>query len=143
MNARNGNFELPLVIPQRRSPRMFALTSAAHAGALICVLCSAPPMLIRIASVLCMACSYAWQLRRYLRNPRSRLQLSARGEWRMLRDDGSVEHLRLLTGAYVQPWLIVLRFSGVSGRRVLLLARDNTDADVLRRLSVWLRFGKP
>ncbi len=141
MQAGYGNFELPLVIPQRRSPGIFTAVSAAHAGALLCVLGSAAPMTVRIASTLCLLCSYAWQIRRFLRQSRFSLQLSATGAWRLLHDDGGIEDLRLLPGTYVQSWLVVLRFRGDSGPYAFVLTRDNTGPDVLRRLGVRLRFG--
>ena len=81
---------------------------------------------------------YAWlQSETSLR----RIQVSVNG-WRISFANGLCYNAKLASGCRFLPGLIVLRLALPSGRRLWwLLLADNADAQVLRRLRVWGRWG--
>lgn len=138
MSARYGNFELPLEFRQRPSRRVLFLVSVAHAGGIACLFfTSLPPPATWCAAIVIIA-AYAFTLPQLLQR-RGRFYLDMGRQWQWQGTDGTDEILHLLNGSFVHPWLVVLRFRGASGRRVALLAPDNTNPDQLRRLRVYLR----
>lgn len=69
-----------------------------------------------------------------------RLVWTRDGEWLVTDAEGLASVARLLPGAFVTPWLVVLNLrSGHGARHSVLLTRDNCDAEQLRRLRVRLR----
>lgn len=123
---------------------MAILSVVMHAGAATAVLSSAIPGPVQACIALGLA---GWCIVQVLgfhaerkRSPRD-LILTVRGEWRLLGADGVAQELIPAPQVFVHPWLIVLHFgSGRGVRHVFALTPDNTDADVLRRLRVRLRF---
>lgn len=86
----------------------------------------------------------AWQWRRLRRaaQPVRRIDIDARGAWRLTCGDGRGLDLRLTHAPLVLPWLVALEFRAADGRRHdLLLLPDMLDADAFRRLRVRLTRG--
>ena len=80
----------------------------------------------------------ALALRRSLRGDVRRVAWHAAGHWRIVDGDGQ-EHVADLAHAVVRGAWIALRLRRVDGARVaLLLAPDNSDAELRRRLRVRL-----
>lgn len=86
-----------------------------------------------------VTCAYAaLTLRRMLRSPTRRVAWHQAGHWRLADNDG-VEHMAELQHAVVRGGWIVLTLRTADGARLpLVLAPDNCDADVRRRLRVRL-----
>ena len=87
----------------------------------------------------CVACIYAgYALWRFLYAPARRVAWHAAGHWRVADIDGD-EHVAELQHAVVRGDWIVLTLRHSNGERVpLVLAPDNCDVDIRRRLRVRL-----
>jgi len=84
----------------------------------------------------------AFALRRFLRADVRRVAWHAAGHWRIV-DTGGQEHVAELAHAVVRGAWIALNLRRVDGARVaLLLAPDNCDAELRRRLRVRLARAK-
>jgi len=148
MEHRDSAFGLPLLVRYRPSRRWAAVLAVAYTGAGACLLAAALPAwtLYPLAALLLIsALRQSRELRRgfITANPPI-LMLDHADEWHLKPEVGAMLTLRLQPGSFVHPWLIVLRFCDDHGcGRVFLLDRDNTEADVLRRLRVRLRFKMP
>jgi toxin CptA len=88
----------------------------------------------------CTACIYAaYALLRFLSVPLRRIAWHAAGHWRIV-DARGAEYVVELRHAAVRGDWIVLIFRRTDGERVpLVLAPDNCDTDIRRRLRVRLR----
>ncbi|MBK8181690.1 MAG: hypothetical protein IPK63_01730 [Candidatus Competibacteraceae bacterium] len=64
------------------------------------------------------------------------------GRWRLESGDGAIHQAQLIA-AYAHPAIVILNFRLEDGRRrSLTLLPDSTNAEVLRRLRVWLRVSR-
>lgn len=80
----------------------------------------------------------AYELRQLLRDPVRRVSWHEAGHWRIANTDGT-EHVAELVHGSVRGTWIVLQLRYTDRRRVsIVLAPDNCDADVHRRLRVRL-----
>ncbi len=91
-----------------------------------------------------LAIAYAgFSLRRLLGNPVCRAAWHSAGHWRVVDRNGE-EHVADLARATVRADWITLNLRRTDGKRItLVLAPDNSDADIRRRLRVRLARGIP
>jgi len=68
-----------------------------------------------------------------------RLRWDSQGQWWFYDRGGTEYRAELLPGAYVHPWLVILRFRVNLVIRDLVLVPDNVNATQLRRLRVRLK----
>ena len=137
MNAYQGTVCLTLA-RSRRLPRVLL---ALH-GAGMALVASYWPLTFASAAWLALVGAHgAWQWRglrgaaRWVR----RIDIDARGAWRLAYGDGRQLDVRLTRAPLVLPWLVALEFRAPDGRRHdLLLLPDMLDADAFRRLRVRL-----
>jgi Membrane-bound toxin component of toxin-antitoxin system len=126
------------------SRRLTAVLGAVYVGAISCGFAIDLPVAIRgvvavcvlFAGVRCIA------LHGSRRSARAIVLLvwDRRGRWRLLQRDGRVIDVRLESGGYTHPQLVVLVFRTPPGRRLrVLMVPDMVDADQLRCLRVRLR----
>ena len=142
----SNGFTLPLRIEYRPSRTAFGLNLAVHVGALVCTCAARLPQGIVVAMLCVLVAASAvyethgYFVQRAALHPVS-LHLDTRDASWLVQAGSDAQRLRLLPGAFVHPWLIVLRFSiAGAGRCTFLLCADNVDPDILRRLRVRLRF---
>ena len=84
----------------------------------------------------------SWHRQVVLTAPQAVKHLVWTGEdrWELFGGDGARRKARLLPGAYVHPFLVILRFLTEDKRScAVVLPRDSLDADSHRRLRVQLR----
>ncbi|MFQ5660858.1 MAG: protein YgfX [Gammaproteobacteria bacterium] len=147
MSSRESTLGLPIFIDYRPSRRLFAGLTIIHIGAIICLLGAAVPFWLKCLTAVGMITAYSGYFRSYHEANNAphplQLMLTAEDEWRLIKPDGKGETLKLLPGAFVHPYLIVIRFHTDAKRRyVFALTTENVDPDRLRRLRVRLRFRK-
>jgi hypothetical protein len=91
---------------------------------------------------LCLAGAVALEIRDWRHRPAIASWVPGRG-WTLEWNDGKQRPARLLDSSRVFPWLLVLRWSLDSGRRVnLLFLSRRGQATELRRIRVLLRHGR-
>lgn len=79
--------------------------------------------------------------REYMRQPPRQLMSTRGGEWMLVEADGKPRKLTPAPLNFVHPYLLILRFNARGGAdHDFVLMPDNTDADVLRRIRVRMRF---
>ena len=71
------------------------------------------------------------------------LRLDSKGNWQLERMDGRVHTIDVLPTSFVSSYMVVLNMRVVGQRRPthIVILPDAVDADALRRLRVWLRWG--
>ena len=108
-----------------------------HGGAAMAVVLTAIDPLIRVIlmGVILVSFYRSW-------NPTPkfpRLCWDGNGQWWLYDGKGSEYHADLLPGAYVHPWLVILRFRVKRTVHDLVLVPDNVGRTQLRRLRVRLK----
>ena len=99
------------------------------------------PLAAKLALAAIAIAYAAYSLRRFLQNPVRHAAWHAAGHWRVADRNGG-EHVADLVHATVRADWITLNLRRTDGARVtLVLAPDNSDADVRRRLRVRLARG--
>jgi hypothetical protein len=143
MRRPKSAFGQDLCIEFRRSRMLMMLSSAAHAGAVVCVAVSGVPRWAAAILICILALGFLAEFRAYRRDHREqplRYVLDSGDRWRCIRPDGTAVHLRVRGDPFVQPWLVVLRLTDGRRRHTLVLTADNCHPDTLRRLRVRLRY---
>jgi toxin CptA len=86
----------------------------------------------------CFVVAYGiYELRRFLKTPWNRILWHDAGHWRIANRKGT-EHVAELRGSIVRGDFVVLNLDSRAGKHALILAPDNSDADLRRRLRVRL-----
>lgn len=134
----------PLRLERRPSIRLMMILATVHGLALLVLL---PLPLAGWLKMLLAAAVVAqgivsWRGQADLSAPRAVKTLVWRTDnrWELFSPDGIGREARLLPGAYVHPWLVVLRFRDEDDCRcAVVLPPDGLDPDQHRRLRVRLR----
>jgi toxin CptA len=144
-----GAMDMPRlpVIELRPSPRLAFVLGAAHAGTLLLlpVLPLASWLQIATGAMLLSSAAHAIHRHALRRGPRSvvALDFSDRGQLRVRTRDGHWHAGRVLGSSLVSPALVILNIR-LESRRLpvhVVIPGDSADAEDLRRLRVWLRWG--
>lgn len=134
---------LPLIFFYSPSIRLFLVQGVIHLGAVVCLWPTLLPLWLKPLLALCILALLVRQGREFLRlrDRPLHLMLNREEEWLLLQQGMDDERLQLLPGAFVHPWLAVLRFrrAGRLWPLVLILTRDNIESELFRRLRVRLR----
>ena len=143
MIRKKSNFELPIRIEYQPPSRLLHFLTLTHAMAIISLFVAAVPAWLRCLLCLGIVVSYFYYRHSYYytKNNSIRLNLSAANEWICIVEQNSVQPLRLLTGSFVHPELIIMRFIMNSGKLInVILVTENCDPNMHRRLRVRLRY---
>ena len=132
---------LPLQLTLRPSRIYAAALAGAHGFALLGVWRAVLPLWLQTALSLALASSLIWAWREISSGPTG-LRISQSGQVEVLERDWMAA--RITGRPVVLPWLVSLRLEldGGQTRRMSFL-RDSADADDLRKLRVWLKWGAP
>lgn len=134
-------------IPMRASPLLTWLVAGVHAAALVAVLAMPLPWWLRVAVCGLLLASGVVLIPRHalLCSPGSivRLRLMSDGSCQLHTRGQGVFDGALRPGWTVTPLMIVLRIACPGRRlvRAITLLPDAADAEILRRLRIFLRFG--
>lgn len=137
----------PLAVSLRPSRLLALLLGCACLGAVALVLLLPLPGWGKALALAVMLGSGWHALRRHawLRAPQSILgiEVNVRGELRCSTPGQDWQLADVLGSSTVTPWLVVLnlRFEGRRLARHVVLLPDSADAESLRQLRVWLRWG--
>jgi len=137
-------YAAPLRIALEPSPHLFVLYAFVLGGGLLSLWLAAPPWPLGLATSLLALGLCIGVLRRHvwLSAPAAIRELvwEADGLWRLLRVDGSESEACLQGDSFVHPYLVVLNFRQLDGRRCsVLLTPQRVSAETLRRLRVRLK----
>ncbi len=135
----------PVAISLRPSRNMVVFLILGHVLTIVTAFIGLPPAAATIVSAA-LALSLVAQLRTaLLKQPDAviALEIIADGSLRYRSRDGAWHPATLNRPAYARPWLIIVRIATLprGARRVVLLA-DSAEAEQLRRLRVWLLWGR-
>lgn len=135
------------VIELRPSQRLVFVLGAAHAGMLLLltVLPLAPWLLVAAGAMLLSSAAHAMHHHALRRGSRSvvALDFSDREQLRVRTRDGHWHAGQVLGSSLVSPALVILNIR-LESRRLpvhVVIPGDGADAQDLRRLRVWLRWG--
>ena len=131
---------LPLELTLRPSRVYATVLSLAHGLALAGIWLAALPVWIMalMTSVLLAGALMLW--RKSSNSPRG-LRVTQSGQVEIL--DNEWQAAKMKGRPVVLPWLVSLRLTGEAGKvRRLMLWSDSAEPDLLRKLRVWLRWGK-
>lgn len=91
-----------------------------------------------------LAASAGWMYWRWQQNRKIvRIDINTRGQASILLDTGVAHEALLRPDSLVWPRLLVLVWQTDGRHYRQWLTRDMTDAEAWRRLSVWMRWGRP
>jgi hypothetical protein len=128
---------LPLEIEITRSYYLCLFITLSHVAAIAAVAFTAIDSLLRVILIGAIFISLyrSWNPA----PPFPRLRRDSQGQWWLHDHNGSEYRAELLPGAYVHPWLVILRFRVNLATHDLILLPDNVNGDQLRRLRVHLK----
>ena len=137
------SYALPLRLERRPSHYLMLAVIVVHSAALLVLL--PLPLLwwikIPVAGGIAAQWISAWRRHVMLAEPKSvrRLVWMAEHRWELSGADGASREARLLPGAYVHPFLVILCFMLEDNSRcTVILPPDSLDSDSHRRLRVQL-----
>ena len=138
-------FLLPLVIDYRVSRRVLIYLILLHALALSALLGSDHGWQTALPAGVLLIFSFWWHFLRCAdcagKLSGHRFILDRDNQWWVRDRAGKETSIKLLPGAFVHPWIVVIRFAAVDSKKyALILSDDNLDAETLRRLRVRLRY---
>lgn len=135
-------FERPFALRPPEPGVLAALAAVTWLPAFLLVIHAPTPDAVRGLLALCLAGAVALEIREWRRRPATASWAPGRG-WILEWADGTQWPARLLDTSRVFPWLLVLRWSLGSGRRVsLLFLPGRGQGTTLRRMRVLLRHGR-
>lgn len=138
----------PLAVPLRPSRLLGLVLAGASLGAcgLILLLPVAVWQQAVVVAAIVAGVGHAFWRHVWLRAPQSvnALEVNAKGELHCRTSAGDWQPARVLGSSTVTAWLVVLnlKFEGRWLARHVVVLPDMADADALRRLRVWLRWGQ-
>ena len=134
----------PLRIERRPSRHLQIALAVAHGFALLTLI--PLPLVGWIKVLVALAISMQWGLSLRLQaaltsaSAVNRLVWLGDNSWELYNRDGAPRMASLQPGAYVHPWLVILRFVTEDGHGLaVVLPRDGLDSDSHRRLRVQLQ----
>jgi hypothetical protein len=130
---------LPLELSLRPSRIYSAVMALAHGLALLGIWLAALPVGAQAMLTLALSVSVIWAWREISSGPRG-LRVSQSGQMEL--QDGEWRAAQIKGRPVVLPWLISLTLVSEAGKTCrLMFWPDCADADLLRKLRVWLRWG--
>ncbi len=131
---------LPLELTLRPSRVWRAVLFASHALALLGVWLAVLPPGMQAALSVAVAVSLMWAWREFSSMPRG-LRVAQSGQVELLMSEW--QSARIRGRPVVLPWLTSLELEIEGGKRCrIALLRDSTDGEGLRKLRVWLKWGR-
>ena len=141
-----GNLELPIRIKIQPGVRVAIVLIVIHSGAITGLIYTELPVLVKflIASLVLVNLVHLFfvYILQIAGSSPAGLYLDSHDEWWLTYKNGETHKVRLLSGSFVHPLLIILRFNQGLDSPVVILTPDVTNPDSLRRLRVRLRFRK-
>lgn len=144
----NATMDTPRLPPLELRPslRLAVLLLTAHAGALALLLMLPLHVIAQAIAALAVLASAAWSIRHHAlrRGPSAvrTLRFEDRERLQLRLGDGRWQGGRIAGSSTVGPLLCILNVEhGVRAVRHVVIAGDALEADDLRRLRVWLRWG--
>lgn len=137
----------PIRLVLRRSVLLAAFIMAASASAIVVVLCMPVQSGLKIGTCLAIvaAAGFHFAQHAWLLLPWScrEIALDSKGRLQLMRQDGKSVDAAVLPDCFVSAYLTILNVRLDSGKRSsVILPTDRVDADGLRQLRVWLRWGR-
>lgn len=130
---------IPLELTLRPSRIYPALLALAHGLALAGIWLASLPPWIKVLAVFALIGGAAW-LWRESRNSARGMRVSQSGQIELLGEGW--QPVRVKGCPVVLPWLVSFMLEHEDGRQArLMLWPDSTEADLFRKLRVWLRWG--
>lgn len=130
---------IPLELTLRPSRVYRLILASAHGFALAGIWLAALPLWTRALMTAALFAGAAWSWRENASGPRG-LRISQSGQIEIL--DGEWQPAGIRGRPVVLPWLVSLTLEPEAGKtRKLILWPDSTEADLFRKLRVWLRWG--
>ena len=147
MFARESTLISPISVHYRPPAWLYKGLLVSHLGAMLCLFPVAIMLWLKILLGLAIGGSMIRYQRDYITQRHTfaptQLILTPDDEWFRIKHNGDSQDITLLAGAWVHPWLIVLRFvDGNHQSYSYILTADNVDPEVLRQLRVRLRYRK-
>ena len=129
---------LPLELTLRPSRIYPAILALAHGLALLGIWLAALPVWTKALAAAALFAGAVWSWRENVNSPRG-LRVSQSGQVELL--DGEWWAAGILGRPVVLPWLVSLTLEGDAGtKRRLVVLPDSTEADLFRKLRVWLKW---
>jgi hypothetical protein len=130
---------LPLELTLRPSRVYRLVMTLVHGLALLGVWLAALPVWTQAAMTLGLLLSVIWAWREISSGPRG-LRVSQSGQVELF--DGEWRAAQIKGRPVVLPWLVSLTLMPEAGKtRQLMIWADSAEAELLRKLRVWLRWG--
>lgn len=142
----------PLRLEVYPSPRLSFLLLVLHLAAIGLFVFLAFDIVITVLGIMLMLVSAYFTIQKYGRQKLAsavvRVVWDADDVWQLETLNGQYFTMTLLPDSYVHPSISILRFNPISGQQfawgsLIILLKDNVDADSFRRLRVRLKVGNP
>ena len=141
-----GNLESSIRLKVKPGIRLAVVFIVIHAGAVTGLIYTGLPVPVRGLTALLIVINlldlfhvYIWQA---AASSPVEIYLDYNDVWWLTYKSGKTCKVNLISGSYVHPLLIILRFKHEFKRPVIILTPDVINNDLLRRLRVRLRYRK-
>lgn len=127
-----------------KSPLLLRLLVIIHSLAAVAGLANALPWLYKIITLIAVACSLLFYLRRYhLQFEPCSIKCHANSAWSVAYQGGDFQTMQILLSSLVTTWLIVLHYRLENGKRdSLLILNDALSETDYRALAVALKIAE-